>query len=63
MPIDSGVNTFKVMGTSGPLSGYAYVRPYDPVQHFAFVQGDIRDGRGVPARLHRVDIIAELSPM
>ena len=54
------VNTFQVMGKSGPLTGYAYVTPFDPVQHFAFVQGDIGDGRDVPARLHRIDIIADV---
>ena len=48
------------MGTSGPLTGYAYVTPYDPVQHFAFVQGDIGDGRDIPTRLHRIDIIADV---
>jgi 3,4-dihydroxy 2-butanone 4-phosphate synthase/GTP cyclohydrolase II len=40
--------------------GYAYVTPYDPVQHFAFVQGEIGDGRNMPARLHRVDLIADV---
>ena len=35
-------------------------RPIDPVQHFAFVQGDIGDGRDVPTRLHRADIIADV---
>ena len=54
------VKTFKVVGTSGPLTGYAYVTPYDAVQHFAFVQGEIGDGRDIPARLHRVDIIADV---
>ncbi len=54
------VRCFKVMGTSGPLTGYAYVTPFDPVQHFAFVEGEIGDGRDVPARLHRVDIIADV---
>ncbi len=54
------VNTFQVMGTSGPLTGYAYVTPYDQVQHFAFVQGDIGDGRDIPTRLHRIDIIADV---
>ena len=54
------VSTFQVMGTSGPLTGHAYVTPYDPVQHFAFVQGEIGDGRDIPARLHRVDIIADV---
>jgi len=54
------VGTFQVMGTSGPLTGHAYVTPYDPVRHFAFVQGEIGDGRDIPARLHRVDIIADV---
>ncbi len=54
------VNVFSVEGPSGPLTCYAYVTPYDPVQHFAFVQGEIGDGRNVPARLHRVDIIADV---
>jgi 3,4-dihydroxy 2-butanone 4-phosphate synthase/GTP cyclohydrolase II len=30
------------------------------VRHFAFVQGEIGDGRDIPARLHRVDIIADV---
>jgi 3,4-dihydroxy 2-butanone 4-phosphate synthase/GTP cyclohydrolase II len=54
------VGTFKVEGLSGELAGYAYVTPYDQVQHFAFVQGEIGDGRDVPTRLHRVDLIADV---
>jgi 3,4-dihydroxy 2-butanone 4-phosphate synthase/GTP cyclohydrolase II len=54
------VRTFKAVGTSGPLTGYAYVTPFDPVQHFAFVQGEIGDGRDIPTRLHRVDIVADV---
>jgi 3,4-dihydroxy 2-butanone 4-phosphate synthase/GTP cyclohydrolase II len=54
------VNTFSIQGPSGPLTGYAYVTPFDQVQHFAFVQGDIGDGRDVPTRLHRADIIADV---
>lgn len=54
------VGAFSVEGPSGPLTGYAYVTPFDQVQHFAFVQGEIGDGRNVPTRLHRVDIIADL---
>lgn len=54
------VRTFEVMGTSGPLTGYAYVTPFDPVQHYAFVHGDIGDGRDVPTRLHRVDIVSDV---
>jgi 3,4-dihydroxy 2-butanone 4-phosphate synthase/GTP cyclohydrolase II len=54
------VGSFSVEGPSGPLIGYAYVTPFDQVQHFAFVQGEIGDGRNMPTRLHRVDIIADL---
>jgi len=54
------VGTFPVEGPSGPLIGYAYVTPFDQVQHFAFVQGEIGDGRDMPTRLHRVDIVADL---
>jgi 3,4-dihydroxy 2-butanone 4-phosphate synthase/GTP cyclohydrolase II len=54
------VGTFQVDGPSGPLTGYAYVTPYDPVQHFAFVEGEIGDGRDIPTRLHRVDLIADV---
>jgi len=54
------VKTFPVEGPSGPLTGYAYVTPFDQVQHFAFVQGEIGDGRDMPTRLHRIDIIADL---
>jgi 3,4-dihydroxy 2-butanone 4-phosphate synthase/GTP cyclohydrolase II len=44
----------------GPLRGYAYVTPFDKVHHFAFVYGDIGDGRDVPARLHRADVIGDV---
>jgi 3,4-dihydroxy 2-butanone 4-phosphate synthase/GTP cyclohydrolase II len=54
------VGTFSVEGPSGPLTGYSYVTPFDPVQHFAFVQGDIGNGRNIPTRLHRVNIIADV---
>lgn len=54
------VACFPVEGTSGALTCYAYVTPFDPVQHFAFVHGGIGDGQDMPARLHRVDLIADV---
>jgi 3,4-dihydroxy 2-butanone 4-phosphate synthase / GTP cyclohydrolase II len=54
------IETFAVEGPSGPLTGYAYMTPFDPVQHFAFVQGEIGDGREMPTRLHRANIIADV---
>ena len=44
----------------GELQGYAYRTPFDPVLHFAFVHGSIGDGRDVPARLHRADILSDI---
>jgi 3,4-dihydroxy 2-butanone 4-phosphate synthase / GTP cyclohydrolase II len=44
----------------GHLRGYAYRTPFDPVLHFAFVHGEIGDGRDMPARLHRADIVGDI---
>jgi len=54
------VATFPVHGVAAPMTGHAYVTPFDSVQHFAFVVGSIGDGRSVPARLHRADILADV---
>ena len=54
------VATFPVSTQAGELTGHAYVTPYDSVQHFAFVVGSIGDGRDVPARLHRADILSDV---
>jgi 3,4-dihydroxy 2-butanone 4-phosphate synthase / GTP cyclohydrolase II len=54
------VATFPVKTPIGELTGYAYRTPFDPVLHFAFVHGSIGDGRDVPARLHRADIINDI---
>ena len=54
------VATFPVQTPIGELTGYAYRTPFDPVVHFAFVHGSIGDGRAMPARLHRCDIISDI---
>ena len=54
------VATFPVEKDGCTLTGHAYVTPFDPVQHFAFVHGDIGSGEGVPTRLHRVDIVEDV---
>jgi 3,4-dihydroxy 2-butanone 4-phosphate synthase/GTP cyclohydrolase II len=54
------VATFPVQTPIGELQGYAYRTRFDQVTHFAFVLGSIGDGRGMPARLHRCDIIADI---
>jgi 3,4-dihydroxy 2-butanone 4-phosphate synthase/GTP cyclohydrolase II len=54
------VGEFTLMSDIGPLKGYAYVTPFDRVHHMAFVYGDLGDGRNVPARLHRADVIGDV---
>ncbi len=54
------VGEFHVASEIGALKGYAYVTPFDRVHHMAFVYGDIGDGRNVPARLHRADVIGDV---
>ncbi len=54
------VGEFPVASEIGPLVGYAYVTPFDPVHHMAFVYGRIGDGKDVVARLHRADVIGDV---
>jgi 3,4-dihydroxy 2-butanone 4-phosphate synthase/GTP cyclohydrolase II len=54
------VAEFHVGSEIGPLNGYAYVTPFDRVHHMAFVYGNIGDGKNVPARLHRADVIGDV---
>jgi 3,4-dihydroxy 2-butanone 4-phosphate synthase / GTP cyclohydrolase II len=54
------VASFPILTPIGELQGYAYRTPFDPVLHFAFVHGSIGDGRDVPARLHRADILSDI---
>ena len=54
------VACFPIQTPIGELQGYAYRTPFDPVLHFAFVHGAIGDGRDLPARLHRADILGDI---
>jgi 3,4-dihydroxy 2-butanone 4-phosphate synthase/GTP cyclohydrolase II len=54
------VATFPVQTSAGEMIGHAYVTPFDSVRHFAFVLGNIGDGRDVPTRLHRADILDDV---
>jgi 3,4-dihydroxy 2-butanone 4-phosphate synthase/GTP cyclohydrolase II len=54
------VAAFPVQTRFGEFTGYAFATPFDSVQHFALVAGDIGDGRDMPARLHRADILSDL---
>jgi 3,4-dihydroxy 2-butanone 4-phosphate synthase/GTP cyclohydrolase II len=54
------VGEFQVASEIGALQGYAYVTPFDRVHHMAFVYGNIADGKNIPARLHRADVIGDV---
>ena len=51
---------FPVQSEIGTLTGYAFLTPFDPVYHMAFVHGSIGDGKGVLTRLHRANIISDV---
>jgi 3,4-dihydroxy 2-butanone 4-phosphate synthase / GTP cyclohydrolase II len=54
------VAEFKVETEAGEFNGYAYVTPFDKVHHYAFVYGEIGDGRSVPTRLHRGNVVEDV---
>ncbi len=54
------VSTFCVPLDGGDIIVHIYATPFDRVQHFAFVRGAIGDGREVPARLHRADVLTDV---
>jgi 3,4-dihydroxy 2-butanone 4-phosphate synthase/GTP cyclohydrolase II len=54
------VGEFMVDTEIGPLRGYAYVTPFDPVHHMAFVYGNVGDGTDMLARLHRANLISDM---
>ena len=54
------IATFPVETSIGMLTGHTYVTPFDSVHHFAFTFGAIGDGRSVPARLHRAQVLGDV---
>ncbi|MGD0333462.1 MAG: 3,4-dihydroxy-2-butanone-4-phosphate synthase [Xanthobacteraceae bacterium] len=54
------VGEFPVESEIGTLAGYAFLTPFDPVYHAAFVYGRIGDGKNVPTRLHRANLITDV---
>jgi 3,4-dihydroxy 2-butanone 4-phosphate synthase/GTP cyclohydrolase II len=54
------VAEFSVASELGEFTGYAYVTPFDKVHHYAFVYGKIGDGKDIPTRLHRANVIEDV---
>lgn len=54
------VASFDIETPGGPARAHAYTLPWEAMQHVAVVFGDIRDGEGVPVRLHTEDVMADV---
>src|SRR4051794_16298997 len=54
------VATFTTESPIGPLQGYAYRSPFDPIYHAAFVYNGIGDGRNVLTRFHKPNIVRDI---
>ncbi len=54
------IASFDVESTIGAMKANAYTTPFDQVYHFAFVHGSIGDGRNIPVRLHRANVIGDI---
>src|ERR1700724_1523413 len=54
------VGEFPVESEIGTLTRYAFVTPFDKVYHMALVHGRIGDGRNVPTRVARANILKDI---
>jgi 3,4-dihydroxy 2-butanone 4-phosphate synthase/GTP cyclohydrolase II len=53
------VTEFPVATPVGTVRGFVYRTPFDEVEQLALVFGSVGDGRDVPARLHRQDLLRD----
>ncbi|MGL4812564.1 MAG: 3,4-dihydroxy-2-butanone-4-phosphate synthase [Beijerinckiaceae bacterium] len=51
---------FTVDSPIGPMQGYAYRTPFDDIYHVAFVYGAVGEGKKMPVRFHRPNIVQDL---
>ncbi|MGB3273270.1 MAG: 3,4-dihydroxy-2-butanone-4-phosphate synthase [Xanthobacteraceae bacterium] len=54
------VSSFTTDSPIGPLQGFAYRTPFDPVYHAAFVYGGVGDGRNILTRFHKPNIVKDV---
>lgn len=54
------VSTFTCESPIGPLQGYAYRSPFDPIYHIALVYRSVGDGRNVLTRFHKPNLIQDM---
>jgi 3,4-dihydroxy 2-butanone 4-phosphate synthase/GTP cyclohydrolase II len=54
------VSTVTADSAIGPLQGYSYRSPFDPIHHVAYVYGDLGDGTNVLTRFYKPNILRDL---
>src|SRR5690606_19135063 len=54
------VTSFDIETIAGPAKAHSYRLPWDAMQHFVVVFGDIRDGVDIPVRLHPEDVVVDV---
>lgn len=54
------VSSVTAESTIGPLQGYSYRSPFDPIHHVAYVFGDLGDGTNVLTRFYKPNILRDL---
>lgn len=54
------VSTFTVDTPIGPMQGYAYRSPFDPIYHVAFVYKGVGNGQNVLTRFHKPNIVKDI---
>jgi 3,4-dihydroxy 2-butanone 4-phosphate synthase / GTP cyclohydrolase II len=54
------ISQFTVETPIGPMTGYAYRTPFDPVHHLAFVHGGIGDGSDLLVRFHKPNAMQDI---
>jgi len=54
------VSSFITESPIGPLQGYSYRSPFDPIHHVAFVYGNVGNGKNVLTRFHKPNIVKDI---
>lgn len=54
------VSSFDIQTAVGPAKAHTYRLPWDAMQHFVVVFGDVRDGVDVPVRLHPENVVSDV---
>jgi 3,4-dihydroxy 2-butanone 4-phosphate synthase/GTP cyclohydrolase II len=59
-PFVQRVKTVPLATLAGPAEAHVYRSAFEAVQHVAVVVGSVGDGRDVPCRIHREDLLEDL---